>query len=316
YMNNHVSLHVLYSMQTHTTATIEGFEVYPESILNGSCNPPAVDYPMQPVEEHATPMTFTYSVTWKEVREKASRWEMYLSSPHTKKHTFATINSVLILLCLSGVIGIILLKTNAREGYEETEFKYQEGYEDSTGWRLIHHDVFRRPIYGGLLAPLVGSGVQLLSCVCIALVGAMYDYYHPAQPGALLAWLICGVFPGSILGGYYSGRVYKAFRGRSWLLNGGLTAFLVPFFILSCQSVQSLIAWYQQSSLALSFSVFTAIVLLWCVMACMLLLGSYAAEHSQPIIHPIKATLKARPIPKKPWYQHPWIRYMEKEPRE
>jgi transmembrane 9 superfamily protein 2/4 len=38
----------------------------------------------------------------------------------------------------------------------------EEPLEDITGWKLLHGDVFRRPAYGHILAPLVGSGMQLV----------------------------------------------------------------------------------------------------------------------------------------------------------
>lgn len=49
-----------------------------------------------------------------------------------------------------------------------SDIKIHDDFEDAIGWRLIHRDVFRRPIYGGLLAPIIGSGVQLLITVLVA----------------------------------------------------------------------------------------------------------------------------------------------------
>lgn len=74
---------------------------------------------------------------------------------------------------------------------------------------MINRDVFRRPVYGGLLTPIMGSGIQLLfvffgligththtftkkgtriSNFFLYLVSLYMGWYHPAQPGSLTRW--------------------------------------------------------------------------------------------------------------------------------
>lgn len=89
---------------------------------------------------------------------------MYIIPPDPDTHFYAMINSIITILFLLGVVGVILIKTLQRDQqtyHDEHDLKIHEDFEDVIGWRLIHRDVFRRPIYGGLLAPLVGSGIQL-----------------------------------------------------------------------------------------------------------------------------------------------------------
>jgi transmembrane 9 superfamily protein 2/4 len=65
-------------------------------------------------------------------------------------------------------------------------------YDDSDefiGWKLINRDVFRRPIYGGLLTPVMGSGIQLL-IAAFGIIGCLFmGWYHPAEPASLTRWV-------------------------------------------------------------------------------------------------------------------------------
>lgn len=74
--------------------------------------------------------------------------------------------------------------------------KIYEDVEDYAGWRLIDRDVFRRPVYGGLLTPLMGTGIQLL-VVAFGLLFALFKgWYHPAEPTSFTQWFTCLFFVG------------------------------------------------------------------------------------------------------------------------
>lgn len=63
--------------------------------------------------------------------------------------------------------------------------KVYDDVEDYVGWKLIYRDVFRRPVYGGLLTPLMGTGIQLL-VIALGILTALYmGWYHPAEPTLL-----------------------------------------------------------------------------------------------------------------------------------
>lgn len=102
---------------------------------------------------------------------------MYIITPDPETHFYAMINSIITILFLLGVVGVILMKTLQRDQqnyHDDHDLKIHEDFEDVIGWRLIHRDVFRRPIYGGLLAPLVGSGIQLV----VAAVGTLGKFVY------------------------------------------------------------------------------------------------------------------------------------------
>lgn len=94
-----------------------------------------------------------------------------------------------------------------------------EGFEDTTGWKLLHGDVFRIPAYSGLLAPLVGSGMQLLFMATGLLVLSCLGILNPSFRGGFVSvGMGLFVFAG-IFSGYFSGRLYQTFGGSSWRKN-------------------------------------------------------------------------------------------------
>jgi transmembrane 9 superfamily protein 2/4 len=91
--------------------------------------------------------------------------------------------------------------------------------EDITGWKLLHADVFRTPAYAGLLAPVVGSGMQLVFMAACLLLLSAFGVLNPSFRGGFVSvGMGLFVFAG-LLSGYFSGRVYKTFNGLSWRKN-------------------------------------------------------------------------------------------------
>ena len=102
----------------------------------------------------------------------------------------------------------------------DTDFSSDdESIEDTTGWKLLHGDVFRAPRYGGLLAPLIGSGMQLVFMAIGLLTLSCLGILNPSFRGGFVSvgmglFVFAGVFSG-----YFSGRVYKTFGGLNWRKN-------------------------------------------------------------------------------------------------
>ena len=117
---------------------------------------------MMQVPTEATPITYTYSVYWLEEKEVnwGNRWDLYLMSSDPQIHWYSIINSMIILLFLTAMVAIIMLRTLNKDIAMYNEEDLKEEQEDTTGWKLVHGDVFRPPKLGGLLSILVGSGVQ------------------------------------------------------------------------------------------------------------------------------------------------------------
>lgn len=90
-----------------------------------------------------------------------------------------------------------------------------EMVEDVAGWKLLHGDVFRPPPYGGLLAPIIGSGTQLVFMATGLLILSCLGVLNPSFRGGFVSvGMGLFVFAG-LFSGYFSGRVYKTFGGQN-----------------------------------------------------------------------------------------------------
>lgn len=130
---------------------------------------------------------FTYDVAWaySDVRW-VSRWDNYLKMTGDKIHWFSILNSLMIMLFLSGMVAMILLRTLYRDITKYNELATAEEAAEETGWKLVHGDVFRKPRFGKLLAVSVGSGVQILGMSVVTLIFALLGFLSPAHRGGLL----------------------------------------------------------------------------------------------------------------------------------
>lgn len=144
------------------------------SIADGECSKKNVEYQYQQVTGKRTTVAFTYSVQWKEVKDKVNRWDAFLLTPNKEIHYYTLLNGLIVALLVFGIIVVIILKTIHKDtGQEDKDFKVYDDADDFIGWKLISRDVFRRPVYGGLLTPVIGSGIQLL-IVFIGLIGKFH----------------------------------------------------------------------------------------------------------------------------------------------
>src|SRR5690606_18914332 len=94
-----------------------------------------------------------------------------------------------------------------------------EALEDASGWKLLHADVFRTPEYGYLLAPLVGSGMQLLLMALGLVFLSALGVLNPSFRGGFISVGV-GLFVfNGLFSGYFSARVFKMFDGKRWRSN-------------------------------------------------------------------------------------------------
>ncbi|KAF3094064.1 hypothetical protein TWF706_008606 [Orbilia oligospora] len=359
YIHNHVTLIFRYrkSIKTPHKKLIVGFEVYPKSIDGprskcpssiSNSDQPRLELTLPPVPSDSTRskfeydpnaklrITYTYSVYWEEDEtiDWDNRWDLYFANQEqsSKLHVLAIINSLVIAFLLSGMVGVVLLRTlnrdiqsyNARiSGEDGNKLKRlstasidgsaQRGpadgdddddlLDDTTGWKLVHGDVFRPPKFGGLLPPLVGSGVQILVTVFSLLVFSLIGLLNPSYRGGFVSFgLFLFVFAG-LFSGYFSSRIYKAFGGDSWVKNAILTALLVPGLIFLAVLVLNLFVWAQASSSAIPFPTLVALVSMWLLISVpLVLLGAWFGQKRPAYEQPTKTTQIPRQIPVQPWY--------------
>ena len=121
-------------------------------------------------------ISFSYTVTFKEDNSVkwSSRWDYILDSmPHTNIQWFSILNSLVIVLFLSGMVAMILLRTLHKDIARYNQIDSGEDAQEEFGWKLVHGDVFRPPRKGMLLAVLLGSGTQILCMAGITLVSLL-----------------------------------------------------------------------------------------------------------------------------------------------
>merc|ERR1712054_254095 len=149
---------------------------------------------------------FTYSVEWiKDTRTKwASRWDTYLLMTDDQIHWFSIINSLMIVLFLTGMVAMIMMRTLRRDISQYNELETAEEAQEETGWKLVHGGVFRPPEAYSTLSVYVGTGIQLFGMCLITMVFAVLGFLSPANRGGLmtamlLLFVLMGLFAGFFL---------------------------------------------------------------------------------------------------------------------
>jgi transmembrane 9 superfamily protein 2/4 len=100
----------------------------------------------------------------------STRWDFILDSmPHTNIQWFSIMNSLVIVLFLTGMVGMILLRTLHRDIARYNQLDNEEDAQEEFGWKLVHGDVFRPPRKAMLLSVFAGTGTQILLMVSVTL---------------------------------------------------------------------------------------------------------------------------------------------------
>ncbi|CZT11267.1 probable multispanning membrane protein [Rhynchosporium graminicola] len=180
----------------------------------------------------------------------------------------------------------------------------EETLEDVTGWKLLHGDVFRAPPYGYILAPLVGSGMQLVFMAVGLLILSSFGVLNPSFRGGFVSVGVGLFVSAGIFSGYFSGRVYKTFGGLNWRKNTIITATLFPGLLFALMFILNLFVWAQASSTAIPFGTLVGIVMLWlCIQLPLVYVGSwYGYVRTGAWEHPTKTTTLPRQVPARAWY--------------
>ncbi|RUP50319.1 Endomembrane protein 70-domain-containing protein [Jimgerdemannia flammicorona] len=314
YINNHVNIKILYETKVEDPKDrlIVGFEIYPVSYKGDGC-PQTIDHEKQEVENQKTTVKYTYSVKWEESNSVTwqNRWDTYLVTTDPQIHWYSIINSIIIMLFLTAMVAIIMLRTLNKDiaSYNDEEFKEEQ--EDATGWKLVHGDVFRPPKHHSMLAPVLGSGVQITMMTIATMFFAIFGILNPSYRGGLISFALFLFVLSGAFAGYYSARLYKVFKGASWQRNAVNTALIVPGFLFSLVFILNLFVWSQHSSSAIPFGTFFALVLMWFGISLPLVfIGAYFGNRKKVIEHPVRTNQIPRQIPDQVWYLKPVVSIM------
>ncbi|XP_036404742.1 transmembrane 9 superfamily member 2 [Megalops cyprinoides] len=314
YVFNHIDIVITYHNGTKegwrgsrlVAATLE-----PKSIKHSNADNPTCDGPPMEIPGDAKgnlQLTYTYSISFSENNniKWASRWDYILvSMPHSNIQWFSIMNSLVIVLFLSGMVAMILLRTLHKDiaRYNQVD---QEDAQEESGWKQVHGDVFRSPGKGMLLSVFLGQGTQIFIMTFITLFLACLGFLSPANRGALMT---CAVVLWVLLGtpaGYVSARMYKTFGGEKWKTNVLLTALLCPGVVFADFFLMNLILWVEGSSAAVPFGTLVAVLALWFGISVPLtFVGAYFGFKKQAIEQPVRTNQIPRQIPEQSFFTKP-----------
>ncbi|RLM62271.1 transmembrane 9 superfamily member 9-like [Panicum miliaceum] len=301
FIHNHLTFLVKYHKdETTELSRIVGFEVKPFSKLVTNSDTP------QEVEA-GKEIIFTYDVGFEESDVKwASRWDTYLLMTDDQIHWFSIVNSLMIVLFLSGMVAMIMLRTLYRDISRYNQLETEEEAQEETGWKLVHGDVFRPPANSDLLCVCVGTGVQFFGMLLVTMIFAVLGFLSPSNRGGLmtamlLTWVLMGLFAG-----YASSRFYKMFKGSEWKSITLRTAFLFPGIAFGIFFILNALIWGEKSSGAVPFTTMFALVLLWFgISVPLVFVGSYLGFKQPAIEAPVKINKIPRQVPEQAWYMNP-----------
>ncbi|XP_057183133.1 transmembrane 9 superfamily member 2-like [Triplophysa rosa] len=314
YIFNHVDITIYYHVVENEAAgaRLVAAKLEPKSYKHTNVDKPdCTGPPMSLSNKFTGEIKIPYTYTVKFVEDKqirwASRWDYILESmPHTNIQWFSIMNSLVIVLFLSGMVAMIMLRTLHKDIARYNQMDSVEDAQEEFGWKLVHGDVFRPPMKGMLLSVFLGSGTQIFIMTFVTLFFACLGFLSPANRGALMT---CAVVLWVLLGtpaGYVAARYYKSFGGEKWKTNVLLTAFLCPGVVFADFFVMNLILWGEGSSAAMPFGTLVAILALWfCISVPLTFIGAYFGFKKSGIEHPVRTNQIPRQIPEQSFYTKP-----------
>lgn len=320
YIFNHVDIQIQYRDMTGEANPLEenfggriiAIKVIPRSIKHESkespnCGAQAPPMGIRPGDKDFS-IVYSYSIRFTETDIKwSSRWDYILDSmPHSNIQWFSILNSLVIVLFLTGMVAMIMLRTLHRDIARYNQLDNAEDAQEEFGWKLVHGDVFRPPRKGMILSVFLGSGTQIFCMALVTLVFACLGFLSPANRGALMTCALVLYVCFGVVAGYVASRIYKMFGGTRWKLNVILTCFLCPGVVFIIFFISNILVWTKGSSAAVPFTTLLVLVALWLGISIPLtFVGSYFGFKKRPIEHPVRTNQIPRQVPEQSLYTKP-----------
>ncbi|CAI4047407.1 hypothetical protein SUVZ_12G1370 [Saccharomyces uvarum] len=306
YFANHFDIRIEYHDRGEGNYRVVGVIVNPLSIKRSS--PDTCETKGSPLvlnEETENEVYFTYSVKFEESSTSwATRWDKYLHVYDPSIQWFSLINFSLVVVLLSSVVIHSLLRALKSDFARYNELNLDDDFQEDSGWKLSHGDVFRSPSQSLMLSILVGSGVQIFLMVTCSIFFAALGFLSPSSRGSLatVMFILYAIF--GFVGSYTSMGIYKFFDGPYWKANVIMTPLLVPGAILLVIIALNFFLMFVHSSGVIPASTLFFMVFLWFLFSIPLsFAGSLVArKRCHWDEHPTKTNQIARQIPFQPWY--------------
>ncbi|KAI9255222.1 hypothetical protein BDA99DRAFT_467455 [Phascolomyces articulosus] len=311
-LNNHYDINIYYHDRPGGVRRVVGVVVNPTSKdrkldKDGSPICDKKDLAFHLKEDGKSKVIYTYSVNWmKSTTAWATRWDNYLHILDPSIHWFSLVNSIVIVLFLTGMVGMILLRALHKDISRYNSVEAQEDVQEDYGWKLVHGDVFRPPTQLMMLSVLVGSGTQLIAMTALTLVFAVLGFLSPSNRGSLATVMVIFFMVFGCIAGFVSARTYKMNGGEAWKANVALTAVFFPGLILGCLFSLNFFLIASDSSGAVPFGTMIAVLGLYAIISFPLsVAGSYFGFRKPRIEQPVRTNQIPRQIPDQPFYLRP-----------
>jgi len=252
---------------------------------------------------------YSYDVSWVESDNLlwADRWDVYLvGAPDDDIHYYSIVNSLMIVLFMTGAIATIMIRTLRKDIAGYNELQTLEEAQEETGWKLVHGDVFRPPQFSPmLLSVLVGTGAQIGLAFGLAMLLAMCHITSSMRKGQILTsmillYVVCGFFAG-----YVSSRIYKLCEATNWKMNTIATATALPGLFVGMFAVLNVFLSFAGAATAVSFLTIIVLFLLWVtISAPLVFFGAFVGLKASAVEVPTKTKQIARVVPEAPWHMN------------
>lgn len=325
FLYNHLRFTITYQQlqqQQQEGIYITGFDVHPVTLAHDdtTCNGTPESSPKNspdtylPIRSGPTgeelKVTYSYEVEWIESKLPwEDRWDVYLiGSPDDDIHFFAIVNSLMVVLFLTGAIATIMIRTLRNDISAYNEMALLEDGHDETGWKLVHGDVFRPPSVSPMaLAVLVGNGAQIGVAFLISMLAAVLKLLNPVKKGHTLTALVVLYVLSGCVAGYVSARIYKfCADAKHWKTNTVLTATALPGVLVGIFTILNIFLSFAGAATAVGFFTLLAIFALWAgVSTPLVFVGAYFGLQAPKLEVPTKTNQIARFVPELPWYATP-----------
>lgn len=255
---------------------------------------------------------YSYDVQWIQSDDLlwADRWDVYLiGAPDDDIHYYSIVNSLMIVLFMTGAIATIMIRTLRKDISGYNELQTLEEAQEETGWKLLHGDVFRPPqLSPMLLSVMVGTGAQIGLSFAFAMILAMLKVTNSMKKGQILtSMILLYVLCGSIAG-FVSSRIYKFCEAKNWKLNSIVTATALPGLFVCMFAVLNIFLSVAGAATAVSFLTLLVLFLLWvCISAPLVFIGAFIGLKKSTIEVPTKTKQIARVVPEAPWHMNSTI---------
>ncbi|CAJ0578050.1 unnamed protein product, partial [Mesorhabditis spiculigera] len=307
YLNNHLDF-VLKYHKAEGKYRVVGFEVTPRSIgkleFQGETCTDNHKGQMYKLSEQDQSIQWSYAVHWQESDIPwASRWDVLLSIRSQDIHWFSILNSIVIVLALSGFLSVSIVRALRRDINQYNRFDEEEDAFEETGWKLVHGDVFRPPRHQMILVNMVGTGIQLLGMTGVTIVCATFGMLSPSSRGSLTSAALVLYCLMGLIAGYHAGRLYKTMKGRNPIRCAVQTGFLFPSLILGGGFIINFFLISKNSSGAVPFGTMIVLLLMWFgIDLPLVFIGFYFGYRKQPYTHPVRTNQIPRQVPEQLWY--------------